>query len=862
MRRDGCGARSPDEGRILASVVASQAELHAPFGGVVPESPRAATSSSSARRPGGPRARERDTRRRRSRRGDARTGLVGALLVGLRAAKAIAWARPLPLVPVDHLTATLRPSSSAGPARAAFLVPARERRPHDAARRARPRPVTVLGWTLDDAAGEAFDKGARLLGLGYPGGRELDRLAREGDPAAFSFPVARVDGLDFSFSGVKTALLYAVTRPRRRGAEAAAPTSPPPISARSSARSSSGRRRRRSRRESTGSPSSAVSPRTRSCALPCRCRACAARALHRQRGDDRLGREIRGAVPSPIPCARCVRLASLSLAAVRSSSAAWPVSLRSSPSPASATAAQPSAAQPAVSWQGLVGTPAPVGAARQRMIVVLKASVARGPRPARRRAGDEAGAALDEQRWRASSSSSLELRGAGRRDPPRAQFTRVVTAFRAAADPSAVSLLERSPRVAGIYPVGSRIRRRSAASARRRRLGERRSRPSRLRGRGVTVALLDTGVDRRTPSLHGRVCPGFDIIRGGAAARYDQKPGDDRLERTARAWRGSSPARAAPARPGVSPPTSTVLPIRVAGWQRDAQASWSIYGRTDQLIAGLERAVDPTGTATRTMPLASPWFPCPSRSPRSPTARFRRPSPAPSRSTRSSSFPRGTTALAGRALAGSPALGVLPKRSPPAPPTCGRRPQASRVSVRAGLEVLLHRPLELLTAIAPEAGASFEVVRVGKPANLLRPQGQEPRGRSGGAPGVGLRTAQRRRASGGRRCRGRDPCRGGLPGGALGLDPRLAVPVLSAPGSLVPLVREGARDGSAVSLSIGAGDAERPTPAASPAAFSSWGYSFGAQVKPDVVAPGVAVATALARCRQRRFLALCHRQRN
>ena len=68
----------------------------------------------------------------------------------------------------------------------------------------------VLGGTLDDAAGEAFDKGARLLGLGYPGGAELERLARGGDPQAFSFPVARVDGLDFSFSGVKTALLYAV----------------------------------------------------------------------------------------------------------------------------------------------------------------------------------------------------------------------------------------------------------------------------------------------------------------------------------------------------------------------------------------------------------------------------------------------------------------------------------------------------------------------------------------------------------------------------------------------------------------------------------------------------------------------------
>jgi N6-L-threonylcarbamoyladenine synthase len=68
----------------------------------------------------------------------------------------------------------------------------------------------VLGTTLDDAAGEAFDKGARLLGLGYPGGREIDALAAQGDPKAYDFPVARVPGLDFSFSGLKTALLYRV----------------------------------------------------------------------------------------------------------------------------------------------------------------------------------------------------------------------------------------------------------------------------------------------------------------------------------------------------------------------------------------------------------------------------------------------------------------------------------------------------------------------------------------------------------------------------------------------------------------------------------------------------------------------------
>ena len=138
-------------------------------------------------------------------------GLVGALLVGLSAAKALAWARGLPLVPVDHLrghvaTLYLQPDPLEPPFTCLLASGG-----HTMVLAVRDRSgFEVLGSTIDDAAGEAFDKGARLLGLGYPGGAELDRLAREGDPEAFSFPVARVPGLDFSFSGLKTALLYAV----------------------------------------------------------------------------------------------------------------------------------------------------------------------------------------------------------------------------------------------------------------------------------------------------------------------------------------------------------------------------------------------------------------------------------------------------------------------------------------------------------------------------------------------------------------------------------------------------------------------------------------------------------------------------
>ena len=201
-----------EDGRVLSSLVSSQATLHARYGGVVPEiasrrhlelvTPVLRTALDDAG------ASLDDVQRVAVTQGP---GLVGALLVGLSAAKALAWARRLPLVPVDHLeghvaSLYLAPEPLEPPFLCllasgghTLLLAVRE---HGRSER--------LGTTLDDAAGEAFDKGARLLGLGYPGGAEIDRLAQEGDAEAFSFPVARVPGLDFSFSGLKTALLYTV----------------------------------------------------------------------------------------------------------------------------------------------------------------------------------------------------------------------------------------------------------------------------------------------------------------------------------------------------------------------------------------------------------------------------------------------------------------------------------------------------------------------------------------------------------------------------------------------------------------------------------------------------------------------------
>jgi N6-L-threonylcarbamoyladenine synthase len=214
-----------DGGRILSNVVSSQAAFHERYGGVVPEVASrhhlelvnavvdAALHEADAELA--------DVEAVAVTQGP---GLIGALLVGVSTAKALAAARRLPLIPVDHLHGHvaanfLEPDPLEPPflcliASGGHTLLAGVRSYGDApggrGREAEPPPFDVLGSTLDDAAGEAFDKGARLLGLGYPGGPAIQLEAEGGDPSAFEFPVAmsRDPGLDFSFSGLKTALVY------------------------------------------------------------------------------------------------------------------------------------------------------------------------------------------------------------------------------------------------------------------------------------------------------------------------------------------------------------------------------------------------------------------------------------------------------------------------------------------------------------------------------------------------------------------------------------------------------------------------------------------------------------------------------
>lgn len=213
---DETAAAIVDDGRVvLSDVVASQNDVHARYGGVVPElASRAHLLNvvpvvAAALERAGSTLDELD--------GIAVTnapGLIGALLVGLQTAKALAWVTGKPLIGVHHLEGHLS---------AIYLEPEAPPMPHLAlivsgghtslVRVDGHGDVKELGATRDDAAGEAFDKGAKLLGLGYPGGVVIDRLAATGDPRAVAFPKAMTaasTGAEFSFSGLKTSLLHHV----------------------------------------------------------------------------------------------------------------------------------------------------------------------------------------------------------------------------------------------------------------------------------------------------------------------------------------------------------------------------------------------------------------------------------------------------------------------------------------------------------------------------------------------------------------------------------------------------------------------------------------------------------------------------
>ena len=513
-------------------------------------------------------------------------------------AKALAVSRGLPLAPVNHLHGHVASLYlAAAPARAAVHLPARQRRPHAAARGRGARLGAGRAGsarTLDDAAGEAFDKGARLLGLPYPGGAEIDRLARDGDPDAYRFPVARVPGLDFSFSGLKTALLYAVRALPRRSSSAAAPTSPRATSARSCARSSSASRRPAAERVAIVGGVAANSELR--AALPGAIAAPLALCTDNAR-DDRLRRPLHAA------SARTSTLRSMRLRARPELGSSLS---RRSPSRALLTvrvAAQRAAGSAAVL--------APAGGRARR-----RPPPARLARPADdRRAADALGRAAP----RAAAASASEGRsgpgaredyaaaaaGADRARPPRPRCPRPTTASRASSTASRRrSTRARSPararpggrrRLPGARAFPASLRPRARPPGRQPRPRRRSTCPASTAPASRSRCSTPVSTARSTTSA-AACSPGSTSLAAPAQAHAARDPATAHSPSfTARELAGRSSGAGGPGGLEGVAPGATVLPIRSPAGSRTGFGGEALYARSDQVIAGLERAVDPSG---------------------------------------------------------------------------------------------------------------------------------------------------------------------------------------------------------------------------------------------------------------------------
>jgi subtilisin family serine protease len=521
------------------------------------------------------------------------------------------------------------------------------------------------------------------------------------------------------------------------------------------------------------------------------------------------------------------------------------------------------AAEPAapVRWQGLVGdgsrTPVSVG---QRMIVVLKTPsladrvVAHGGVVTNAREQTWTSSVLAQQRL---LRSRLEVQGV--QIHPEFSFTHVLSGFSAALDATAISLLERDSAVQGVYPVRvaypasittDALERRALASS----VGNSDLSLPGFDGRGVTIALVDTGVDRFHPSLIGSVTSGVDIVdpTGDASAQAPPgRPGD--VERHGTELAGVLVGdRGPPATHGVARGAS-VLPIRVAGWQPDGRGGYAVYARTDQLIEGLERAVDPNndGDAHDAARVALVGV-------AAPYAAF---ADDPAARAVSGALALDTLVVtpAGNDGPAGPGFGSIsgPGGSPAAL-TVGAADtraltQHALVSLRGGLEPVLDRSLPLTGELAPGRPLTSTVAAPGLvrkrssfalPGSYFTPDGLSlvagraalvPAGRS---PALTARSAARAGATAVLLYGAR------LPAGGIPLDEDTPVPVVSIPSAVAGRLLAAIVRGQDAGVSIGSARDGQNDAAMSVAAFSSTGLAYDGRVKPDVVASGVSIATA------------------
>jgi subtilisin family serine protease len=513
----------------------------------------------------------------------------------------------------------------------------------------------------------------------------------------------------------------------------------------------------------------------------------------------------------------------------------------------------------ASAWRGFVDADRRPVAIGQRMIVVL-----RSPSLADRVA--EAGGAATEsamRQWTASAfaaqkqvAARLSREGIGL--VPDFVYTRTLNGFAAPIDSRALALLERDKDVLGIYPVRAaypaalspaelRSRPFASGSGRRAELGI----PG-ADGRGIVVALLDTGVDVTHPFIRDRLLDGLDMLdpeRRGIARGHPDEPA--RIERHATQMAGLIAGAGGPGGIAGVVPAARILPIRVAGWQPDAEGGFAVYGRTDQVLAGLERAVDPDGDGdvldaarVAVIGLNEPF----SSFPDGPLAR------AVEGATRLDTLvvvPAGNEGPAGPGYGSVGGPGGAPAALTVGAADARRETATVHLVVRAGLQILVDRELPLAGATAPAGPLQLTVARPRRQGAVRA----EPLARYFDERGYSLVAGRATLLS-----RAGDPADaaraavlagaaavlvdGVVPAGALGLDERLTVPVVGIPRSAAAAVRSALARGSDVRVSLGARGVRENLRWSKIAPFSSHGLAFGGGIKPEVAAPGLELVTS------------------
>ncbi|HEX6763293.1 MAG TPA: S8 family serine peptidase [Gaiellaceae bacterium] len=506
----------------------------------------------------------------------------------------------------------------------------------------------------------------------------------------------------------------------------------------------------------------------------------------------------------------------------------------------------------APSWLGLVGGPRAATPAGQRTIVVLKT-----PSVAQRLQQAHYATEAQERSWSTQAVAAqkevlISLAAHGLQVRPDFSYTRVLDGFSASLDPRAVPLLENDPEVSGVYPARAAFPATTSSQLlSSKEFAEVSGQPDAelpgFEGRGVTIALLDTGVDLDQPYLRGRLLPGYDVVDGGTDAAARANPQDpSELERHGTELAGILAGSNGPGGAHGVAPGATILPIRVAGWQPASDGRERVYSRTDQLIAGLERAVDPNGDgdchdAVRValVGVAEPY------------AGF---TDGPEAAAVAGALALDTVVVAPAGNDGSagPSFGSVagPAAAPgavavAATDTREQLPEV-RVVLRRGLDVFFDRDVPLLgvagpshsltlTPVAPASGAAASAFdrkgfsRIAGRA-IVTPASSAPETQAAAAADAGAAALVLYGDS--------------LPAGSLRLSRQPAPPVVVVPTAAALELLAAQRAGLDVGIAIGSAHRETNIVRGDVADFSSRGLAFDGSVKPNVAAPGVSIPTS------------------